>query len=91
MKWAVRGYAGRIFFAVRIREASVVDSEYIHFDARGQESNDRVHVLRNTRSGVKRDCCPHVIEVPFGNVMAAREVARGIGSDRPQSDLTSLL
>ena len=66
--------------AVRVCEAGVVDSEHVHFDACRYQGNDRMHVLRNAGSGVKRNRCPHVVDVLLRDVMAAQEVARGIGS-----------
>src|SRR5947208_13713061 len=39
-----------------------------------------MHVLRNAGSRVKRNRCPYPVNVLFRDVMAAQEVARGIGS-----------
>ena len=58
---------------VRICEAAVIDSQDIHFDACCQESNDRMHVLRDARSGVKGNRCPHVVEALFRNVIAVEQ------------------
>src|SRR6267154_1372298 len=66
--------------AVGVCEGGVVDSEHIHFNACGYESNDRMHVLRDAGSRVKCNRCPYAVDVLFRDVMAAQEVARGIGS-----------
>src|SRR4051812_33468997 len=65
-------------FALGLGELSKSDAEHVHFDARGQERDDRMHVLRDPRRGVERDRRPDRVDLGLGDAVPAQEAARGI-------------
>jgi hypothetical protein len=66
--------------ALRIGEGGVVDAENVHLDARGDQGDDGVHVLGDSRGGVEGDCGPDILDIGLGQVVLLEEGAGGVGS-----------
>jgi len=60
-----------------VRIFSIGEAQDVHLEAGGNKSNHGVHVLRNTRSRVKRDRCPHCVDMRLRNTVASQKAACG--------------
>src|ERR1700721_4900876 len=61
-----------------IGEIVVADPKNVHLYARGDESDNWVHVLRNLGGGVEGKGRPDLIDVLLGDVVSAKEVPGSI-------------
>src|SRR3984957_2266066 len=65
---------------LRLGVIGIGKPQHVHFDTRGDQRDDRVHMWRDPRRGVQRDRCPNRVYVLLRNASAPQEVAGGIGS-----------
>src|SRR3982074_2285220 len=63
----VRTYDG---LPLRIAVFGISQAKYVHFDARRQERDDRVHVLRDAGCCMQRDRCPDSVNLLPGDAVA---------------------
>ena len=56
----------------------ISEAEDVHFDTRGKECDNRMHVRRNPGRGVESDCRPDGIDVGCGDVVSLQEGACSI-------------
>ena len=66
--------------ALGVGEFGVGDAQHVHLDARGDQRDHRMHVLRNAGRGVQRDRGPHRVDILLRYAVAAQEVSRGVGA-----------
>lgn len=74
--WMRRNYGA----ALSVGELLVVDFENVHFHARGDKGDDRMHVRGDSGSRVQRDSCPDEIEIGLRDGARPQEVAGGVGA-----------
>ena len=56
----------------------ISQAEHIHLDARRDQGDDGVHMLRNSGRGVQGNRGPNGVDLGLGNAVATQEVARDI-------------
>ena len=56
----------------------ISEAEDVHFDTRGKECDNRMHVRRNPGRRVEGDRCPDGVDLCLGDAVFAQEAARGI-------------
>src|SRR6266851_1872603 len=67
-------------FALGVGELGKGEAEHVHLDARGEERDDGMHVLRDAGCRVQRDRGPHRLDVALGDAMTPQEIAGGVGA-----------
>ena len=64
--------------ALRIAVFGIIQPKYVHFDARRQERDDRMHVLRDAGRRVQGDRGPDRFDLLLRDAVASQEVTGGI-------------
>ncbi|PAV92690.1 hypothetical protein WR25_09954 [Diploscapter pachys] len=66
--------------ALACGEAFVVQAEYVGFHASGDQRDQRVHVLGDTRRGVQGNGRPDPFDIALVDTVLLQEVAGGVGA-----------